>query len=109
VSLLWQHQLIEFGELNEKHYTYSSTIKPKPLQTPKTYNGLFVCVINEDKRIGERIESEIAKILHQQGGFIGDFQDKDIRYRPTRPNEQQVRVVMTFPKSIMGLNEELFV
>jgi hypothetical protein len=65
--------------------------------------------VDEDKRVGERIESEIAKSLNQQGGFIGDFQDKDVRYRPTRPGEQQFRVMMTFPKSIMGLREELLV
>ena len=70
---------------------------------------IFLAPIDEDKRIIERIESEIAKSLNQQDGFIGDFQDKDIRYRPTRPDEQQFRVVMTFPKSIMGLKEDLLV
>ena len=69
----------------------------------------FLAPIDEDKRVRERIESEIAKSLNRQDGFIGDFQDKDIRYRPTRPDEQRFRVVMTFPKSIMGLREELLV
>jgi hypothetical protein len=70
---------------------------------------IFLAPIDENKRIIERIESEIARSLIQQSGFIGDFQDNDIRYRPTKPNEQKFRAMMTFPKSIMGLSEELLV
>ena len=83
-------------------------LAPKTLLFLKQFR-IFLAPIGEDKRIIERIEAEIARSLNQQGGLIGAFQDKDVRYRPTRPDEQQFRVVMTFPQSIMGLNEELFV
>jgi hypothetical protein len=70
---------------------------------------IFLAPIEEDNRVIERIEAEIAKSLNQQDGLIGDFQDNDVRYRLTRTDEQQFRVEMTFPKSIMGLKEELLV
>ena len=83
-------------------------LAPKILLFLKQFR-IFLAPIGEDKRIIERVEAEIARSLNQQEGLIGAFQDKDIRFRPTRPNEQQFRVVMTFPKSIMGLREELLV
>jgi hypothetical protein len=70
---------------------------------------LFLAPIDEEERTIERIESGIARRISQQEGLIGAFQDKDVRYRPTRPNEQPFRVMMTFPQSIMGLTEELLI
>jgi len=70
---------------------------------------IFLAPIDGEKRIIERIEAEIARSINQQEGLIGTFQDKDVRYRPTRPNERQFRAVMTFPKPIMGLREEILV
>ncbi len=70
---------------------------------------IFLAPIGKDKRIIERVEAEIARSLNQQEGLIGAFQDKDVRYRPTSPDEQQFWVMMTFPQPIMGLTEKLFV
>jgi hypothetical protein len=60
-------------------------------------------------RTVERVEAEIAESLNQIEGLVGIFQDKDVRYRPTKPNEQQLRVIMAFPQTILGLTKELFV
>ena len=70
---------------------------------------MLLAKLFSDKRILERIESEIARSINEQNGIIGSFQDKDIRYRPRKLNEEQFKVTMSFPKSIMGLSEELFV
>jgi len=70
---------------------------------------LFLAPMNEENRIVERIEAEIARSINQQDGIVGRFQDKDIRYRPTRPDEPQFKVAMTFSQQIMGLNQELIV
>ncbi len=85
-----------------------AVLGPKILMFLKQFR-IFLAPIDEEKRIIERVEAEIARSITQQEGLSGAFQDKDIRYRPTRPNEQQFRVIMTFPKSIMGLREELVV
>ena len=79
---------------------------PKILLLLKQFR-IFLAPVNEEKRIIERLEAEIARSINQQEGIVGRFQDSDIRYRPTRPTEQQLRVVMTFPQQIMGLNKEL--
>jgi hypothetical protein len=86
----------------------NSELAPKIIRFIQQFR-IFLAPIDEDKQIMERIESGIAKSLNRQSGFIADFQDKDVRYRPTRPDEQQFRVLMTFSKSIMGLREELLV
>lgn len=83
-------------------------LAPKILMFLKQFR-FFLAPIDEEKRVIERVEAEIARSLNQQKGLIGAFQDKDVRYRPTRPDEQQFRVMMIFPQPIMGLTEELFV
>ena len=83
-------------------------LAPKILLFLKQFR-IFLAPIDENKRIIERIEAEIARSINQQEGLIGTFQDQDIRYRPTRPNEQQFRVVMNFPQQIMGLRKDLVV
>lgn len=93
--------ICDFLEQNEE-------LAPKIVKFIEQFT-IFLAPISGDKRIRERIESEIAKSLNQQEGIIADFQDKDIRYRPTRIGEQKFKVVMTFPKPIMGLHEELLV
>lgn len=81
-------------------------LAPKILLLLKQFR-IFLAPVNEEKRIIERLEAEIARSINQQEGIVGRFQDNDIRYRPTKPNEQQLRVVMTSSQQIMGLNEEL--
>jgi hypothetical protein len=60
-----------------------------------------------DKRLGERVEATIKRILLEQEGKVGEFQDRDIRYRPKRPKEQPLSVILKFSKPIMGLVEEI--
>ena len=69
----------------------NSDIAPKIVNFIRQFR-IFLAPIDENKRIRERIESEISRSLNQQNGIISDFQDKDIRYRPTRPREQQFKV-----------------
>jgi hypothetical protein len=83
-------------------------LAPKILLQLKRFR-IFLAPIDEDKRIIERVEAEIARSLNQQEGLIGGFQDKDVRYRPTRPNEQRFKVIMTFSNPIMGLSQEVSV
>lgn len=92
------------SEFIDRHEEFA----PKILVFLKSFR-IFLAPIDGDKRIIERIEAEIARSLNQQEGLIGAFQDKDVRYRPTKPNEQQFRVLMTFPQPIMGLTEEFFI
>ncbi len=86
----------------------NAELAPKILKFIEQFR-IFLAPINEEKRIIERVEAEIARSMNQQEGIVGCFQDKDIRYRPTRPDEQQFRVVMAFSQQIMGLNKELVV
>ena len=66
-----------------------SELSPKIVKFIEQFR-IFLAPINEEKRTIERIESEIARSLSVQSGLIGDFQDKDVRYKPTRPNEQKL-------------------
>lgn len=70
---------------------------------------VFLAPLDGDRRLRERIESEIARSLNVQDGFVGSFQDKDVRYQLRRANEQQIKVAMVFSKPIMGMSEILLV
>ena len=85
-----------------------SELAPKILRFIEQFR-VFLAPIDVDRRIRERIESEIAGSLNEANGVVRSFQDADIRYKPRRLNEQQIKVIMAFPKSIMGLKEELLV
>jgi hypothetical protein len=83
-------------------------LAPKIIMFLKQFR-IFLAPIDEDKRIIERVEAEIARSLNQHEGLVGAFQDKDVRYRPTRLNEQQFRAVLNFSQPVLGLSEELLV
>jgi hypothetical protein len=85
-----------------------SELSPKIVKFVEQFR-IFLAPIMEDARIIERIESEIARSVGLQSGVVGDFQDKDVRYRPTRPDEQKFKVILTFAQPIMGLNKQLLV
>ena len=85
-----------------------SELAPKILRFVEQFR-VFLAPIDADKRILERIESEIARSINEQNGIAGRFQDSDIRYKPRRLNEPHIKVTMIFPKSIMGLKKELLV
>ena len=85
-----------------------SELVPKAIKFIEQFR-VFLAPIDADKRIIERIESEIARSINEQNGIAGSFQDKDIRYRPRKLNEQQIKVTTVFPNSIIGLSEELLV
>ena len=61
----------------------NSELAPKIVKFIEHFR-IFVAPLDEVNRIRERIDSEIAKSLNLQSGFIADFQDHDVRYRPTR-------------------------
>ena len=85
-----------------------SELAPKILRFIEQFR-VFLAPIEADRRIRERIESEIAGSLNEPNGVVRSFQDADIRYKPRRLHEQKIKVTMVFPKSIMGLKEELLV
>lgn len=70
---------------------------------------IFLAPINANKRIIERIESTIARTINEQEGIVGNFQDKDVRYRARKSNEQEIKLVLDYPKLILGLKKELSV
>jgi hypothetical protein len=55
------------------------------------------------------VESAISKTLNERPGVVGSFQDGDVRYGPRRKNEHSVKAVISFPKTIFGLKEEILV
>ena len=65
--------------------------------------------IDGDKRLIERAEAAIAKMLYQQKGVVGSFQDPDVIYRPRRSAEQPLEVKVNFPKGLMGLSQDLII
>lgn len=81
-------------------------LNPKILLFLKQFR-IFLAPIDEEKRIIERLEAEIARSINQQEGIVGRFQDNDIRYRPTRTNEEKFRVFFDFTQPIMGLSQQL--
>lgn len=85
-----------------------SEIAPKILRFIELFR-VFLAPIDVNRRIREKIESRIAGSLNESNGIVSSFQDADIRYKPRRLNEQKIKVIMSFPESIMGLKEELLV
>jgi hypothetical protein len=68
---------------------------------------LFLAPIEGNRRIRQRIEAAIAGSLNSQSGVVRTFQDKDIRYAPRRSKEEPIKVKITIPAAIMGLENEL--
>jgi len=70
---------------------------------------IFLAPTNVKQRTRQRIESAIASKLLGQPGVVGKFQDADIKYLPRRAREQPIYLKMSFPETILGLNDELVV
>ena len=83
-------------------------LAPKILEFVKLFR-IFVAPVDGDDRIRERIESAVSSCLNKQPGIVGNFQDKDIRYKPRKITEKPFTVAITAPNTIMGLTEELIV
>lgn len=103
---MWKPDRKEPKVMSEFLINYS-WLAPKILEFIGLFR-LFVAPIDGDERDRERIEHAIAKSLNEQDGIIGNFQDKDIRYKPRKTTEKPFKVAMTFA-NIMGLKEELIV
>lgn len=69
----------------------------------------WLAPLHTDKRILERIEAAIANCLHEQKGRIGEFQEKGVRYRPRRRDEQPIEVSIEADGRILGLPPSLLV
>jgi hypothetical protein len=85
-----------------------TVLSPKIVKLIEQFR-IFLAPIECNKRLRERVESAIAKSLNEKDGLMGDFQDKDVRYRPIRTSEATLKVTFTNPYPIMGLSDELFV
>ena len=84
------------------------TLSPKILEFLDQLK-LFLAPIDSDRRIRERIEAAISRKLNTQYGVVGNFQDHDIRYMPTRSEEEPIQIRMRFSEPIIGLEEELLI
>lgn len=69
----------------------------------------WVAPLDGQRRLVERIEAAISDCLYKQSGLIGEFQDKGIRYRPRRHDEEPVEVSIEANKKIAGLPHDLWV
>jgi hypothetical protein len=92
------------SEFLERH----SELAPKILKFIEQFR-VFLAPIEADKRIRERLESEIARSLNVQEGIVSSFQDKDVRYDARRAKESPLKIAMSFPECIMGMEAELIV
>jgi hypothetical protein len=63
----------------------------------------FVAPFHGDSRLRQRIEAGLADYFGGIEGFVGDFQDKGIRYRRRKPNEEPVPVMCDSQAKVAGL------
>lgn len=77
-------------------------LTPAIIELGKLYR-FFLASIDGDRRLRQRIEAAIARHLYDQPGLIGQFQDKGIRYKPKRPDEEEILVSIESEVKIMGL------
>jgi hypothetical protein len=70
----------------------------------------YVAPLECEKRLCERIESELAMHLYEQPGIVGDFQDQGINYRPRRDDEEAaVQAMIQCESNLIGVPESLLV
>jgi hypothetical protein len=68
---------------------------------------LFLFPIDAERRIVERIESEIALHLQRQKAPVGTFFDSGVRYRPRRTDEPPIVLKIKNNHRILGLPDTL--
>ena len=88
---------ISLSALGKKHSELSNNI----YHLSQQYRFFFAS-IKAEIRVIERIESAIASYLYKQGGDVGDFQEKGIRYRPRWSSEAPMRVSIVTNKKLLG-------
>ena len=69
----------------------------------------WLAPLEVENRIRERIEAGIAKYLQSLDGYVGDFQDKEVRYRGRSENEPPILITISSPVKIAGLPETLWI
>jgi hypothetical protein len=69
----------------------------------------YVAPIDCDDRLRQRIEAAIAGCLYQQEGVIGDFQDRNIRYRGRTDQEAAIEVSIESMVKLLGVPPHLLV
>ena len=102
---MWKPGRKEPGTMNEFLQGYHK-FAPRILDFVQGFR-LFLAPFEGDKRIRLRIEAAIAASLNKQPGIAGAFQDKDIRYTSRRPEEEPIKIKITVPTKIVGLENEL--
>ena len=70
---------------------------------------IFLIPIQGDRRIREHIEAGIAAHFYEQSGVVGSFQNKDIRYKPRKPDEQSFLLKVKKCGPIMGLGTQVII
>lgn len=66
-----------------------------------------VAPISCSVRLRRRIEAALAHHLRKQEGLVGTFQDEDVRYVQRRPDEEPIRVKLTWKKKPIGVPDQL--
>ena len=70
---------------------------------------IFLIPIQADRRKREQIEAGIAAHFYEQSGVVGSFQNKDIRYKPRKPDEQSFLLKVKKCGPIMGLGTQVII
>ena len=68
---------------------------------------MFLIPLEGEQRVRQRVEAAIADQLYAQSGIVGDFQDRGVRYRRRREDEEPIRFHLGGHASIHGLAKEL--
>lgn len=77
-------------------------LTPVIIELAKLYT-FFLAPIDCEKRLRQRVEAAIAEHLYNQPGLIGQFQDKGIRYKPKKPEEEGIWFFIEAEPKVMGL------
>ena len=77
-------------------------LMPTIIELAKLYR-FFLAPMECETRLRQRVEASIANHLYNQPGLIGQFQDKGIRYKPRKPEEEGIWLSIEADPRIMGL------
>jgi hypothetical protein len=69
----------------------------------------YLCPLECDRRLRERIEAGLANYLYGQVGLVGEFQDEGIFYRPRKDSEEPFLISFRSRQNLMGIPESLWV
>ena len=105
-SLIWKG--LWRGENINNFLKNYKELYPKIIELFKIYR-LFVLPLDCDSKLRRRIEYTIVKILKDQKGLIGDFQEQDIRYQKPKIDNSPIRIKLQNKFDILGLPDKFII